>query len=390
MRQHNPIPAGLSRAVYFLPCVLTHFVGCITEAPFDSSVVVMESVVLRESRRKFWTCSELVDYLLIFLDAKSVFNLCQALNPALRVVQGRNAWNKLLRRACIAPTVDLHNDSSEVFIPCRSTLTDLSEILQLMKDGEPCLLDLLDFVCERFPYFDRDGGGDLVQVSCPRHKDHSLSPAGFLLLEEVESTLESTEQRILSVKFQNLKEPFLSALSSRVSRQLLMTGSEKVDISFENIFCNSEKSAQALATLMKGSHEDVFCQTLKVEKDIKRKGWVAVKEAMSGSMCGRLQLTKIESNKKEMTLASLEDVKAIWTCLSYSWTLWLDGGACETFHKRWDWFKHPGFVNGKLGWKLLEELLTKSEEEWTAKYPDGILVNNIRTTLLGCRTRAKQ
>ena len=116
----------------------------------------MESVVLGESRRKFWTCPELVDYLLIFLDAKSVFNLCQALNPALRVVQGRNAWNKLLRRASIAPTVDLDNDSSEVFIPCRSTLTDLSEILQLMKDREPCLLDLLDFICERFPYFDRE------------------------------------------------------------------------------------------------------------------------------------------------------------------------------------------------------------------------------------------
>ena len=81
--------------------------------PLHSSVVVMESMVLGESRRKFWTCPELVDYLLIFLDVKSVFNLCQALNPALRVVQGRNAWNKLLRRASIAPTVDLDNDSSE-------------------------------------------------------------------------------------------------------------------------------------------------------------------------------------------------------------------------------------------------------------------------------------
>ena len=146
----------------------------------------------------------------------------------------------------------------------------------------------------------------------------------------------------------------------------------RVDV--EEIFCNSKASAAAILVLTKASHEGIFCQDLKVNADIGAEGWAALREAMSG----QLRPAKIKSNRSEMAHARIEDARIIWACLSDSWTFWLDGGGCEAFQKRWDLCKHPAFTGGKLGWKLLEEFLTMTERKWVDKYPDGILISEIR------------
>ena len=65
----------------------------------------------------------------------------------------------------------------------------LAAILKLMEVPRDLLLDLLDVICEQFPTFAARRVHQLQKV-CPRHPDpHHVSPAGFLLLKEVEGDL---------------------------------------------------------------------------------------------------------------------------------------------------------------------------------------------------------
>ena len=331
----------------------------------------MKGVMSCPAGRKFCGCPELVENLLSCLDINSIHSLCQALPSVVKVVRGNTFWTKLVRRTCITPVF---------YWDCRLGLSHLTGILKLMKDPGSPLLDLLDLICEKYPSLKTNGKNrrtDFVQVRCPRHGSHSVSPAGFLILEKVEAALESTEQSIKSFELRNLEEPTMSNLSSRISRQLAQDSTTPEEMNIEDIYCNSKASAEAILTLMTlmtlGSPQGYFCRSVKVDGDIGGEGWATLREALS-----KLQPAKIVSNKSQMSGARIEDVKTIWTSLSDSWTLRLDGGRCEVFRKRWDFCKHPDFDGGRLGWKLLEEFLQMEEAQWLEKYPDGILINNIR------------
>ena len=59
-----------------------------------------------------------------------------------------------------------------------------------------------------------------IQVICPWHISHLVSPLGFLLLEEVEQALGSAKQEVEWASVVNFSDDYLiSALSSRVSQQ---------------------------------------------------------------------------------------------------------------------------------------------------------------------------
>ena len=331
----------------------------------------MKGVMSCPAGRKFCGCPELVEKLLSCLDINSIHSLCQALPSVVKVVRGNTFWTKLIRRTCITPVF---------YWDCRLGLSHLTGILKLMKDPGSPLLDLLDLICEKYPSLKANGKNrrsDFVQLRCPRHGSHSVSPAGFLILEKVEAALESTEQSIKSFELRNLEEPTMSNLSSRISRQLAQDSTCPEEMNIEDIYCNSKASAEAILTLMTlmtlGSPQGYFCRSVKVDGDIGGEGWATLREALS-----KLQPAKIVSKKSQMSGARIEDVKTIWTSLSDSWTLRLDGGRCEVFRKRWDFCKHPAFAGGRLGWKLLEEFLQMEEAQWLEKYPDGILINNIR------------
>ena len=354
----------------------------------------------REAERKFWGCPELVERVLPFLDSNSVLSLCQALPAVVHVVQGKTPWNKLIRRTCnfvVNSTEYVPLDPlEETTVQKHAKVMSLAEILMLMADPTEPLLDLLDLICEKHPFQKNSvltrreattprrsilPKKDFVQVSCPRHGTHAVSPAGFMLLEEVESALQSTEQDIQCIELHDLKEPFLSALTSRISRKSTLGTAcqNEMSVDVEDIYCNSKESVEAISILTQASHEAIFCRSLKVGARIGRDGWAALKQAMTSPMSGQLRPAKIVSNNKQMAQARLDDVRTIWACLSDSWTFWLDDGRFETFQKRWDLCKHPAHhASEKLGWKLLEEFLTMTERKWADKYPDGILINNIR------------
>ena len=354
----------------------------------------MEGVKSCEAQRKFWGCPELVEMVFPFLDTNSILSLCQVLPAVVKVVQGKTQWNKLIRRTC---NFDVNSADYACLDPLEETTVEkhakvmsLAKILALMENPSEPLLDLLDLICERHKKErlyarstkHKQRRRDFVQVSCSRHGNHSVSPAAFMLLEEVESALEWTEEDIECISLHDLKEPFLSAFTSRISRRLMLgtTWQKGMSVNIEDIYCKSKVSADAIATLVNASQEGIFCQSVNVDADIGREGWTSLKEALSR----QLRPAKIFSKKSQMARAGIDDVRTIWAGLSDSWTILLDGGGYETFQKRWDLSticKKPTFVGEKLGWKLLEEFLKMTERKWVDKYPKGIMIDKIRSEL---------
>ena len=54
----------------------------------------------------------------------------------------------------------------------------------------------------------------MIQVSCPRHISHLVSPLGFLLLEEVEQALSSAKQEVERVSVDFLDDYLVSVSSA--------------------------------------------------------------------------------------------------------------------------------------------------------------------------------
>ena len=104
----------------------------------------------------------------------------------------------------------------------RRGMRHLISLLRKMEDPHAWMLQLLHVICERFPSVavrDWDGKPIVFQVSCPCKTSHSVSHLGFLHLEEVEGVLGTAEQKVEKVVIRQLQDPWLSALSSRASRQ---------------------------------------------------------------------------------------------------------------------------------------------------------------------------
>ena len=84
------------------------------------------------------------------------------------------------------------------------------------------VLALLHTICERNPK-NEDETFRMVHVSCSCLQNHTISPWGFMLLEEVETSLGSREESMLAIDTVGtvlyLQGPFLMALASKVACQ---------------------------------------------------------------------------------------------------------------------------------------------------------------------------
>ena len=93
-----------------------------------------------------------------------------------------------------------------------------------MEDHKSSRVDLLNLICERFP---SNAGSEVVSLTtCSSNQARSVSPLGFLLLEQIEAAFGSTEQRIEKIHIDEpicgnlmLETHWLPSLSSRASRQ---------------------------------------------------------------------------------------------------------------------------------------------------------------------------
>ena len=96
--------------------------------------------------------------------------------------------------------------------------------MKMMEDHKSSRMDLLNLICDRFP---SNAGSAVVSLTtCSSNQARSVSPLGFLLLEQIEAAFGSTDQRIEKIHIDEsfygnemLETHWLPPLSSRASRQ---------------------------------------------------------------------------------------------------------------------------------------------------------------------------
>ena len=152
------------------------------------------------------------------------------------------------------------------------------KLLLKMENKKSLLMDLLHVICERCPLAENSRRGVTVRRSTPGHNSHSVSLCGFVLLEQAEGTFGSAEQQVVEMVNHDLKDPFLTALSSRLVRQ------EEVEIRLEvqEVECRNVSHARVLFTLMQKcqivpKYEDSV--QVRVLGSIGAEGWFQLAEA---------------------------------------------------------------------------------------------------------------
>ena len=155
---------------------------------------------------QFWATPELLEMLLPYLNAASTFNLAQSFfsskkdSVVLGILQRSLVWNRLIERSLpffLSPVFSIASYFPSMLEIKMNTVVFLAAILKMFKDPVPLEMDLLFFICKRFPPF-----VDQEQVALSHHLPphhfwtHSVSPEGFVLLEKVETALGITKQKI--------------------------------------------------------------------------------------------------------------------------------------------------------------------------------------------------
>ena len=318
---------------------------------------------------KFWETPELVEMLLPFLDVKTTQNLAQSHLLNIQILQGSLVWNKLIRRTVPSDQnlLELPWQQRETPILTRKfKLAPLIQILKMMKDQKPSELDLLNLICERYP----SRPSEVVNLSCSSNQTKLVSPLGFLLLEEVEGALGSTEQWIERIHIDQptyvtlLEEHWLSPLSSRVSRQQEMVQlieMDTIDVSY------GSECLDDFLNLVDHCHT-IRVQQVRVNDPLD--DWPKLRRTLSSSkvslicfnpardrMLGRHIMRTDQLNAP----AQREDLRVIWDLTEDHWEVytWISD---ERYGSTY-FYKEMG----EADWKRFEQLLDMSDEELTAR-----------------------
>ena len=302
--------------------------------------------------------------LLPYLDLKSTSHLAQVHELTRDILQGSIAWNKLISRTCLQEGGALQRNPG-LLEEKMEVVRHLVDILKLMKNRKANMLDLLDTICNK--RFEGAHAGR-VTLSCPNHPNsHRPDLFGdFLLLEAIEGAFGTSEQKaISSADFYKLREPALSALSSRLARQ-----QEKLPrLWFVCLQVDTKESAEAFKTLMEASSEVTMhgedCG-IEVLRAIGGEGWKALAEGVR--LHPGVRPTFVTVLKDDLDEASKEDIRVIWDALEtygFGWFRVVDPSQedGQTVRKEEDF---PG-EGDDGGWAKLTEMMETSKEEWMAQ-----------------------
>merc|ERR1712107_823049 len=171
----------------------------------------------------------IVILILILGITRSVAELAEA-NPLTANQLTAKTWENLVRRSCPFFTLWTGDLNFEEWVKARLAEEEvnvslLAKILSKMENRQTSLLVFLHVIAERFvPVIYAPEDEDYLMafyLRCPCKKTHAVNHLGFLLLEKVESSLETAEQEVVKVSLGKgaLEEPWLSALASRLVRQ---------------------------------------------------------------------------------------------------------------------------------------------------------------------------
>ena len=330
-----------------------------------------------KASRKFWRSPELMEMLIRFLDAASVVELGKAHEPIVEVLQRGLVWDKMIRKTC--PRGEIWGMSVfDLAGPCgsfdllewlrseaevkKADIQPLINLLTLMEEPEDQIDKLLDLICTRFPidnsrrYSLLDAEDKLVRkpeavevVFTRDLKSHVVSALGFLVLEEVEATLGSSQQTVHWLGLRDLEGILISSLATRILRQ----PGQLIKIELVEIELGMLQDAENLLVVLK--HCEVLTTPL-----------VGIFESNSRHMCAEawavlakaLELHPgkfaISSTRSALLKGKREDLKVIWEAvrsveMTYS-QAFISQGEVQ--------------IEKEEGWDRVEELLDMSEDQW--------------------------
>ena len=278
--------------------------------------------------KKIWGNPDLVEKLLPYMDVFTVILLAESqVSCTVQLLKKSPAvWIKLVRRTFPGDQNWPDHPSSgrywnfvkEKFKEERIQILHLTSILAMMDNPKSHTLDLLEIICEKFPPIESPGRSEFsIKLGCPCHQSqHSVSPLGFLLLEEVEGALGSAQQEVLQIKVPFLVDPLMSALGSRVSRQQV----KMARMQSGPAVCKNRKNAAHLFALMQNCEStQLRVASLHIEGNIEADGWADVARALSLlTLDPEDSLFTVNATREAMKEARREDLKAVWDLLPVS------------------------------------------------------------------------
>ena len=256
----------------------------------------------------------------------------------------------------------MDDDRDEAAGSCMDKVDQLVELLKLTNDTNKAnMLNLLDAICEANPpYF---GDSAAVQMGRPSHPNsHLVSYEGFLLLENAEAALGTTELTVEAVRLDfDLCGSLLSALASRLSRQQ----QKLTSVHIGELEVSSKKAAEDFKMLMQAcSPRDIQVSTLEVDLGTEE-GWRLLAEGLQ-SHPGLLEAAF--TRKEPLESGRKEDLRVLWDALKP------DGRLEVELEVEGRWV----FVNelleksdGEAAWTRLCQIKDLSIEEWVAQYEES-------------------
>ena len=284
-----------------------------------------EDEVNDEAVWKFWKTRELIEKLLLYLDPISTRCLAEAHDLTQKTLLRGLVWSKLLRRA-FPHSWDPYWDEGKLEEETPKARA-LAEILKMSATPKSLQLELLHVICQRSP---PGFSAPHVRVRCPCNQNHEVAPLGFILLEEVESTLGSTEQIMVDVKEDSYEKGLLVllvALGNRASRQQGREFYAHID----HIRINNMETAEAFLSLTEHCELMRF-RYLFIKGELGTEGWAVLRQAFEFPNRRDPQwagMFFVITTSKTMTGGRREDLKAIWDALQ--------DGECDQDGSRWIW-----------------------------------------------------
>ena len=306
-----------------------------------------------------------------FLDAATIEELGKAHEPIVEVLQGGLVWDKLIKKTCPRGeswdrTYFGHSDPYEWLKSKaevkKADIQPLMNLLTMMEEPEHQIDKLLDLICTRFPidnsrYYSLIDAEDklvlkpeAVEVVFTRDlKSHMVSALGFLVLEEVEATLGSSQQTVQWLGLKGLEDILISSLATRILRQ----PGQVVKIELLDIECGMLQEAENLLVVLKS------CEVLSSRL-------LGIAESNSRAMCAETWavLAKaldlhpgkfaISSTRSALLKGKREDLKVIWGAVR----------SVEMTYSEAFFSQGEVKVEKEEGWERLEELLDMSEDQW--------------------------
>ena len=296
-----------------------------------------------------WT-PELVEHLLSFLDAPSILNLARAHDYTVHVLQKPLVWAKMIRRTCPFSKEEEDWSLVDMTVECkREQVRALVGLLELLEDRKDHHLNLLKLIRERFS-FKVGSQQNYVDLSDSKNAPGCyVSPLGFLLLEEVETSQRLAEDHVVGVQVDILDEPLMSVLSRRVDVQ-----EEWVDrLHIGTVLFSNDRDVKSFSVLVASTSHSVW-DALDIGDDVGAEGWAELAKISKTLMeVGALWFVggfNVSTSRKALKKSRREDLRTIWEAslggeVGDAGTLWCVTVRSQSGEAEW------------TEWERLEEIL---------------------------------